>query len=103
MHNFALFCTEMHCFQGPLIETVFSHHIFDLSMRKIRVTRVSEQYRVANNVIKTLAAVSAAMGFYLKFLPGVAKTWKPLTDHRIFEVQSITGIENAQPVTRHVC
>jgi hypothetical protein len=36
-------------------------------------------------------------------LTSVAKTWKLLTGHRIFEVQSITGIENAQPITRHVC
>jgi len=84
MHNFALFCTEMHCFGSPLIETAFDHPIFDLSIRKVRVTRVSGQYRLANNVIKTLTAVSADKGFYLKFLPGVAKTLKPLTDHRIF-------------------
>ena len=32
MHNFALFCTEMHCFESPLIETAFDNPIFDLSM-----------------------------------------------------------------------
>ena len=36
-------------------------------------------------------------------LTSVAKIWNPLIGHRIFEVQSITGIENAQPITRHVC
>jgi len=33
MHNFALFCTEMHCFESSLIEIAFGHPIFDLSMR----------------------------------------------------------------------
>jgi hypothetical protein len=36
-------------------------------------------------------------------LTSVAKVWNPLTGRRIFEVQSITGIENAQSITRHVC
>jgi len=36
-------------------------------------------------------------------LTSVAKIWNPLTGHRIFEVQSITGIDLAQPIIRHVC
>ena len=52
MYDYVRLCSIMLHFESPLIENVLAPLIFDLSMRKIRVTRVSGQFSIWNYVVK---------------------------------------------------